>query len=172
MKKARRHIDVNLVELDQVLDSALEAPLSESDHGKLKDTLHALAALLVRSRNTEKTSEWLGSRKTLNRKTAGGQRATAAWPRPQWSGGVWWCAEGRYQAPEADPRRPLPGVRQRQCVRAEGAKGAGAESSVRRRWRLQFTHSNGCAVAPAGRCSRHRSRKEWGRISTMKRPRR
>ena len=57
MKSARRRIDVNLEELDQVLDSALEAPLSEADHDKLKDTLHALAALLVRSRNTEKTSE-------------------------------------------------------------------------------------------------------------------
>lgn len=57
MKKTRRRIDVNLVELDQVLDSALEAPLSEADHDKLKDALHALAALLVRSRNTEKTSE-------------------------------------------------------------------------------------------------------------------
>jgi len=56
MKTARRRIDVNLVELDQVLDSALEAPLSEADHDKLKDTLHALAALLVRPRNTEKTS--------------------------------------------------------------------------------------------------------------------
>jgi hypothetical protein len=33
--------------------------LSESDHGRLKDTLHALAAMLVRSRNTEKTSEVL-----------------------------------------------------------------------------------------------------------------
>ena len=59
MKSARRRIDVNLEELDQVLDSALEAPLSESDHGKLRDALHALAALLVRSRNTEKTSEVL-----------------------------------------------------------------------------------------------------------------
>ena len=57
MKKARRRIDVNLVELDQVLDSALQAPLSEADHDKLKETLHALAALLMRSRNTEKTSE-------------------------------------------------------------------------------------------------------------------
>jgi hypothetical protein len=59
MKKARRRIDVNLEELDRVLDGAREAPLSESDHGKLKDTLHALAALLVRTRNTEKTSEVL-----------------------------------------------------------------------------------------------------------------
>jgi len=59
MKKARRRIDVNLEELDQVLDGALQAPLSESDHDKLKDALHALAEMLVRSRNTEKTSEVL-----------------------------------------------------------------------------------------------------------------
>src|ERR1035438_2724815 len=59
MKKARRRIDVNLEELDRVLDGAREAPLSEADHDKLKDALHALAALLVRSRNTEKTSEVL-----------------------------------------------------------------------------------------------------------------
>jgi transposase len=59
MKSSRRRIDVNLKELDQVLDSALEAPLSEADHDKLKDTLHALAAMLMRSRNTEKTSEVL-----------------------------------------------------------------------------------------------------------------
>jgi hypothetical protein len=57
MKSAKRRIDVNLAELDQVLDSALEAPLSEADHDKLKDTLHAMAALLVRTRKTEKSSE-------------------------------------------------------------------------------------------------------------------
>ena len=39
MKKARRRIDVNLEELDRVLDEAREAPLSEADHDKLKDTL-------------------------------------------------------------------------------------------------------------------------------------
>ena len=60
MKRARRRIDVNLEELDRVLDEAREAPLSEADHDKLKDILHALAALLVRSRNTEKTSEVVG----------------------------------------------------------------------------------------------------------------
>ena len=66
MKKARRRIDVNLDELDRVLDGAREAPLSESDHGKLRDALHALAELLVRTRNTEKTSAVvLGSRKAL-----------------------------------------------------------------------------------------------------------
>jgi transposase len=57
MKKARRLIEVNLEELDRMLDGAREAPLSESDHNKLKDTLHALAELLVRTRNTERTSE-------------------------------------------------------------------------------------------------------------------
>ena len=59
MKKARRRIDVNLEELDRVLDGAREAPLSEADHGKLKETLHALAAMLMRPRTTEKTSEVL-----------------------------------------------------------------------------------------------------------------
>jgi transposase len=57
MKAARRRIDVNLEELDRVLDGARDAPLSESDHGKLKEALHALAAMLARPRNTEKTSE-------------------------------------------------------------------------------------------------------------------
>ena len=59
MKKARCRIDVNLEELDRVLDGAREAPLSEADHDKLKNALHALAAMLVRGRNTEKTSEVL-----------------------------------------------------------------------------------------------------------------
>ena len=53
MKKARRRIDVNLEELDRVLDGTREAPLSESDHNKLRDALHALAELLVRTRTTE-----------------------------------------------------------------------------------------------------------------------
>jgi transposase len=56
MKPGRRRLDVNLEELDRVLDGARQAPLSEADHDKLKDALHAMAALLARSRNTEKTS--------------------------------------------------------------------------------------------------------------------
>jgi len=55
-KSARRRIDVNLDELDQVLDRAREGPLSEADHDKLKGALHAMAALLVQPRSTEKTS--------------------------------------------------------------------------------------------------------------------
>ncbi len=55
-KSARRRIDVNLDELDRVLDGARQAPLSEADYEKIKDALHAMAAMLVRPRNTEKTS--------------------------------------------------------------------------------------------------------------------
>jgi len=60
MKRARRRIDVNLEELDRVLDGAREAPLNEADYDKLKDALHAMAALLARSPNTEKTSAVVG----------------------------------------------------------------------------------------------------------------
>ena len=56
MKAARRRIEVNLEELDRVLDGARQAPLSEDDYEKLKEALHALAAMLVRPRNTEKAS--------------------------------------------------------------------------------------------------------------------
>jgi transposase len=56
MTPIRRRVDVDLDELDQVLDGARQAPLSETDYDKLKGALHALAALLVRPRNTEKTS--------------------------------------------------------------------------------------------------------------------
>jgi transposase len=56
MKTARRRVNVNLDELDRVLDGARQAPLSEDDYEKLKEALHALAAMLVRPRNTEKTS--------------------------------------------------------------------------------------------------------------------
>jgi transposase len=55
-KSPRRRIDVNLDELDRVLDGARQAPLSEADYEKVKDALHAMAAMLVRPRNTEKTS--------------------------------------------------------------------------------------------------------------------
>src|SRR6202167_4429497 len=60
MKRARRRVDVNLEELDRVLDGARQAPLSEDDYEKLKEALHALEAMLVQPRNTEKTSTVLG----------------------------------------------------------------------------------------------------------------
>jgi transposase len=55
MNPVRRRVDVNLEELDRVLDGARQAPLSEADYERLKGTLHALAAMLTRPRNTEKT---------------------------------------------------------------------------------------------------------------------
>jgi transposase len=60
VKEPRRRIEVNLEELDRVLDGARQAPLSEEDHHKLREALHALAAMLVRPRNTEKTSSVVG----------------------------------------------------------------------------------------------------------------
>ena len=56
MKPFRNRVEVNLDELDRVLDGARQTPLSEADYDKLKGALHTLAAMLVRPRNTEKTS--------------------------------------------------------------------------------------------------------------------
>jgi len=58
MKKAksRRHIDVNLDELDQIIDRATQAPLSAAESQKLRSALHAMADGLMRQRSTEKTS--------------------------------------------------------------------------------------------------------------------
>ena len=60
MKDTRRRIEVNLEELDRVLDGARRAPLSDEDHHKLREALHALAAMLARARSTEKTSAVVG----------------------------------------------------------------------------------------------------------------
>jgi transposase len=80
MKTARRRVDVNLDELDRVLDGARQAPLSEDDYEKLKEALHALAAMLVRPRNTEKTSAVLG--KSEGETGAGTDSETNASPSP------------------------------------------------------------------------------------------
>jgi transposase len=58
MKKAksRRHIDVNLDELDRIIDRATQAPLSAAESQKLRSALHAMADGLMRQRSTEKTS--------------------------------------------------------------------------------------------------------------------
>ena len=65
---ARPRIEVNLEELDQVLEEARQAPLSEDDYQKLKTALHALAEW-ARSRSTEKTKAVLGE--TEDRPKAG-----------------------------------------------------------------------------------------------------
>jgi transposase len=81
MKSARRRLDVNLDELDQVLDGARQAPLSEADCDKVKDALHAMAAMLTPPRPTEKTSAVL--EKSEGSETAAGtQPDTDASPQP------------------------------------------------------------------------------------------
>jgi transposase len=80
MKSAKRRVDVNLDELDQLLDGARQAPLSESDYGKLKEALHTLAAMLVRPRNTEKTSAVL--EESGSGTQAADQPDTSPVPRP------------------------------------------------------------------------------------------
>jgi len=54
--KSRRHIDVNLDELDRIIDRSTQAPLSAADSQKLRTALHAMANGLIRKRSTEKTS--------------------------------------------------------------------------------------------------------------------
>ena len=81
MTPMRRRVDVDLDELDQVLDGARQAPLSETDYDKLKGALHALAALLVRTRNTEKTSAVLENSEGSETDT-GAQTNADATPRP------------------------------------------------------------------------------------------
>src|ERR1039458_8124718 len=138
MKSARRRVDVNLDELDQVLDGARQAPLSEADYDKLKGALHALAAMLVRPRPTEKTSAVL--EESAGSETGAGSPPDSDAPPAPGDGrthgrrtgakgrkGVWRRADGRDCAPEVDARGPLPGVRQRQRIRAEGAEGARAD---------------------------------------------
>jgi transposase len=56
----RPRIEVNLGELDEVLDQARQAPMSEADCNKLKTLLHTLVKLLVAKRRTEKTRAVVG----------------------------------------------------------------------------------------------------------------
>ena len=54
MKRARSQIQINLPELDQVLEQARQAPLSDPDYQKLKGTLHLLVGFLQPTRNTKR----------------------------------------------------------------------------------------------------------------------
>jgi hypothetical protein len=114
--------------LDQLLDRAVQAPLSEPDCHKIKTTLHTLVEMLAAKRSTEKTGAVVGT---------GGSEAAATEPagprrrRPTGMG-----ATRRRLTPE--PRRcpcripvcaawrGVPGVPQGEGVRAKGAPAAGA----------------------------------------------
>jgi transposase len=72
MKKrtSRRGIDVDVEELDRIIDGAMREPLNENDGRTLKTAVHAMAARLVRRRNTEKTSAVLEPKTTSGTGTA------------------------------------------------------------------------------------------------------
>jgi transposase len=82
----RRRIDVNLGELDQLLDRAVQAPLSEPDCHKIKTTLHTLVEMLAAKRSTEKTSAVVGAgggEAALNGAGGGcGEEGQRAWAQP------------------------------------------------------------------------------------------
>jgi hypothetical protein len=53
-KSRRRRIDVNVEELDQIVDRARQAPLSQTECDKLKTALHTLVDRLQGPAKTEK----------------------------------------------------------------------------------------------------------------------
>ena len=55
-KSSRRHMDVNVEELDRILDGATQTLMSKSDCQKVKAAVHAMAERLRPERSTEKTS--------------------------------------------------------------------------------------------------------------------
>jgi hypothetical protein len=109
MKSSRRRLEVNLDELDQVLDGARESPLSEADYDKLKGALHALAAMLVQPRTTEKTSAVVEG---LESHTNSGIAPDTKDPRTGY---------GRNSA------AAFAGAQPRKRIRAEGAESAGSD---------------------------------------------
>jgi transposase len=58
----RRRVEVNVGELDQLLEGARQAPLTDPDYEKLKSALHALVDALAKPRSTEKSSAVLGKK--------------------------------------------------------------------------------------------------------------
>jgi transposase len=76
--KSRRHIDVNLDELDQIIDRATQVPLSPAESQKLRTALHAMADGLIRKRSTEKTSAVLEKLATVEPAAAGCDTSTVA----------------------------------------------------------------------------------------------
>jgi hypothetical protein len=162
MKSAkRRRVDVNLDELDRVLDGARQAPLSDADCDKLKSALHALAAMLAPSRNTEKTSTVIEEPENLET-SDGTQPDTSVSPQP---------GHGRNGAEAFGGARTV-NIAHQKLTHGTAAQSVGKAtytvrrsrrcwcgSWARRRWRLQCTRWSGCGAARAGRCLRRKSRK-------------
>ena len=120
MKRTR--VDVNLEELDQMLDHAREAPLSEPESEKLKDALHALAGMLPRTTHDGKDQAVFGQ---TDPPTQQCQRKTQR-PRAQRSFLLHRRQESCGSASHVARRRSLPGLRKRQSLSAERTADAGA----------------------------------------------
>jgi transposase len=69
-KPKGRRIDVNVEELDQIVDRARRAPLSDSDYDKLKTALHALIEKLLGLKKSEKLASVFGDDQTHASPTA------------------------------------------------------------------------------------------------------
>src|ERR1035438_7159181 len=124
MKRPR--IDVNLGELDQLLEQAQQAPLSEPDCNKIKTTLHTLVELLIAKRHTEKTSAVVGTARRRRRSGVlrlGGEADQRA--RAQPGVGLRRSHESGGAASESKARRCVPGMSQGKSVCAKGAPAAG-----------------------------------------------
>ena len=162
MKSAkRRRVDVNLDELDRVLDGAREAPLSEADCDKLKSALHALAAMLAPSRNTEKSSAVLEAPESP---ATGGetQPETNASPQPG-HGRNPAAAFGGARSVAIAHQKLAHGDRCPECGKGNvyGQKEPKALVRIVGQAPLAATstHWSGCDAARAGRCLRPKSRK-------------
>src|SRR5271170_2201824 len=92
MKSSRRHLDVDVEELDRVIDAAENGPLSKADRQKLKNTLHALVERLAQKRNTEKTNSVLEPKSSPS--------ATAESPEPSAAAGHGRNAASAYSGAE------------------------------------------------------------------------
>ena len=129
MKAARRRIDVNLEELDRVLDGARQAPLSEADHDKLKRRAACSGGDAGAAAQYGEDQRRGGE---AGRLVKTGTQPDNNTPPPPGHGRNGAEAFGGARKVEikhqkSDARRSLPGVRERQRVRAEGAEGAGAD---------------------------------------------
>jgi len=170
-KTSRRGIDVDVEELDRLIDSTEQGPLSEADRRRLKTAVHAMAERLVRRRNTEKISA------VLEPKTTSGTAPTP--PQPEQSGSV---GHGRnpataftgaekvcVQHAQLKPGDVCPECRGGRVYRQKEPK-----TLVRivggRRWKRPCSRWNGFAAMAVVRYSPPANRGRRGRKSSMPLP--
>ena len=152
-----------------------QAPLSEAGLREAEGCAARLAARLARSRNTEKTNAVLETRRRGCQRAA--EQPEASEPPPAGHGRN--ARRGVYRARievSVTARALKHGDRCPEC--GQGNVYGQKEPKVLVRIVGQaplaatvYSSWSGCAAVPAGRCSRPRSRKAWGRRSTT-RPRR